>query len=105
MSVSSDLGSLGSALRALAAAPAELLVRDTVVDDQYRIERVIGHGAMGVVYLAHDERLERKIALKVARERPGTVEELAALLRVSSSAVKSRLARGRARRRIDRDVR
>src|SRR4051794_3884210 len=31
----------------------------------YQIESVIGRGAMGTVYLAHDRRLQRKVALKV----------------------------------------
>ena len=37
---------------------------DDLVDGQYRIVRQIGRGGMGAVYLAHDMRLDRGVALK-----------------------------------------
>lgn len=48
-----------------------------LIDGKYRILSDIGQGAMGVVLLARDERLERNVALKVIRPerlRPGFAE-------------------------------
>jgi tetratricopeptide (TPR) repeat protein/predicted Ser/Thr protein kinase len=77
------LGSMASLLGKLASTSTEeLLVRGTVIDEQFEIERVLGHGAMGVVYLARDRRLERDVAIKVAREKSPT-----AITRSSREAV------------------
>ena len=44
-----------------------------VVADRYRIEREIGHGGMATVYLAHDLKHAREVALKVVRSEWVTV--------------------------------
>src|SRR6186713_1063217 len=38
-----------------------------VLSDRYRIEREIGAGGMATVYVAHDVRHDRRVALKVLR--------------------------------------
>jgi eukaryotic-like serine/threonine-protein kinase len=56
--------------------------------ERYRVERVLGHGAFGTVYLAEDRELNRFVAMKVAlrvHEVPGDVDAFLAEARVLAS--------------------
>ena len=34
---------------------------------RFRIERILGQGGFGVVYLGHDEKLQRRVAIKIPK--------------------------------------
>lgn len=51
-----------------------ILPEDTVVDGRYRILKLLGVGAMGMVYLARDRDLDIDVALKVLRTDGATRE-------------------------------
>src|SRR5678816_4026239 len=47
------------------AGPTDEFTRfAAALDGQYALEREIGRGGMGIVYLAHDLRLDRRVAIK-----------------------------------------
>jgi serine/threonine protein kinase len=47
---------------------ADLLARlQAAVADGYQVERELGQGGMATVYLAHDRKHDRKVAIKVLR--------------------------------------
>src|ERR1700753_3584949 len=54
------------------------IARDTLIDGRYRVGRRVGTGGMADVFLAEDEQLGRKVALKLLYQRfaedPGFVE-------------------------------
>jgi len=81
-----SLEPLSSTITQAEALPPECVGR-------YRIERIVGEGAFGTVYLAHDPQLDRHVALKVpnanALNTPGLVERF---LREARAAARLRHA-------------
>ena len=61
----------GLPIGSIPASPDNPLTTGTLLGGRYRVESVLGHGGMGVVYLARDLKLEQDIALK--RIRPDRV--------------------------------
>ena len=55
---------VGGSDRATSAASDVSAIPDALLSGKYRVERVIGEGAFGRVYLARDSRLGRSVAIK-----------------------------------------
>ena len=56
----------GGTLGASTSGTEALMQRlQRLVEGKYRIERMLGKGGMGAVFLAHDLTLEREVAIKV----------------------------------------
>ncbi len=54
--------------------------------DRYRIEKQLGEGAMGAVYLAVDTQLDREVALKIPKVRDGEQNDFLARFRWEAQA-------------------
>lgn len=63
------------------------LQRGTMVADAYRIVRPLGAGGMGVVALAHDDRLDRDVAIKFVRPELFRHQNLRELFTVEARAM------------------
>jgi tetratricopeptide (TPR) repeat protein len=74
----------------LSRAASELLPEGTSIG-RYRVHDILGSGAMGEVYAAHDPDLDRRIALKLLRDRTSGAtapEARARLLREAQALAK-----------------
>lgn len=49
----------------LTAPAAEILAAPGTTLGGYRVERLLGHGGMGAVFLAYDTTLHRRVAIKI----------------------------------------
>jgi serine/threonine-protein kinase len=54
----------------------------TMLNQRFLLEKELGHGGMGAVYSANDQVLDRKVAIKVLKERSG--EEVGKKLRLEA---------------------
>ncbi len=73
----------------MTALPPEIAPLAASLDGQYEIERELGRGGMGIVYLARDVKLDRQVAIKVLPPAlAGTAEIRERFLREARTAAR-----------------
>lgn len=80
------LGSIGREAAAFAGTLDQSRLTAGQRLSHYRIIEPIGEGGMGAVYMAHDEKLQRVVAIKVLHESAGPGHELSARLEQEARA-------------------
>ncbi len=77
------------ACKMVIALPADALVRGVEIGGDFVIERALGNGGMGMVYLAHQMSLDRPAALKMLHETySGDAEFISQFVREARAAAK-----------------
>ena len=51
-----------------------------ILQNRYKIESELGHGGMGVVYRAQDQKLDRPVAIKMIKKNGGAAADNAQML-------------------------
>jgi serine/threonine protein kinase len=84
------------------AVTASAAVEPVLLARRYRVDGLLGRGGMSEVYFGYDERLDRRVAIKVLRQPSGPVTGVAP---DSPEAAEILDARDRDRRRFLREIR
>jgi CheY-like chemotaxis protein/tRNA A-37 threonylcarbamoyl transferase component Bud32 len=66
---------------------ADAIAQGSVIDGRYRLDVQLGEGSMGTVFMAHDLRLKREVAIKIAKPQIARDPELCERLQREAQAM------------------